>query len=84
MIKSATLATMMALFLASTVEAKSIYDANTNIGQWINPNALFGIMIMILFFWVCQCVLSALGAVQTPRIMLEKTIDWGKIETVEE
>ena len=82
--KSATLAAMMALLLANIVEAKSIYDANTGIGMWINPPALFGIVIMILFFWVCQCVFSALSSVQTPRIMLEKTIDWGKIETVEE
>ena len=81
--KSPSFAAIMALFLA-TVEAKSIYDANTYISQWINPNALFGIVFMIMFFWVCQCVLSALSAVQTPRIMLEKTIDWGKVETVEE
>ena len=81
--KSPSFAAIMALFLAN-VEAKSIYDANTYISQWINPNALFGIVFMIMFFWVCQCVLGALSAVQTPRIMLEKTIDWGKVETVEE
>ena len=76
-------ATIMALLLAN-VEATSIYDANTNIGQWINPNALFGITLMILFFWVCLCVFQLLAQVQTPRIMLEKCIDWGKVETTED
>ena len=81
--KSSSLAAIMALILANA-EAKSIFDANTYIGQWLNPNALFGIVFMIIFFWVCLCVLQVLAAVQTPRIMLEKTIDWGKIETVDE
>ena len=75
---------MAMLTLANSAEAKSIFDANTYIGQWLNPNALFGIVFMIIFFWVCLCVLQVLAAVQTPRIMLEKTIDWGKIETVDE
>ena len=82
--KSATsIMAVMALLLADA-EAKSIFDANTFISQWINPNALFGIFFMILFFWVCLCVLQALSAVQTPRIMLEKCIDWGKVEQTED
>jgi len=82
-----SLMAMMALMLA-TVSAQtsvaSIYNANTGIGMWINPNALVGITIVLMFFWVCYCVLGMLAQVQTPRIMLEKTIDWGKIERVEE
>ena len=61
-----------------------IRDANKNIGYWMGPNTLVGIVFTLLFFWVCQCVLSSLAAVQTPRIMLEKCIDWGKVEKVEE
>ena len=40
---------------------KSIYDANRSIGTWINPNALVGILLMLIFFWVCTCVLQLLG-----------------------
>ena len=83
MMNSPSIAAMMALLFAH-VEAKGIYDANANISLWINPNALFGIMFMIMFFWVCLCVLGALSTVQTPKIMLEKCIDWGKVEQVEE
>ena len=83
--KSATsIMAVMALLLANAEAATTIFDANTYISQWINSNALFGIFFMILFFWVCLCVLQALAAVQTPRIMLEKCIDWGKIEQTEE
>ena len=82
--KSATSITAIMALLLANAEAKSIFDANTFISQWINPNALFGIAFMIIFFWVCLCVLQALAAVQTPRIMLEKCIDWGKIETTED
>jgi len=63
---------------------KSIYDANRSIGTWINPNALVGILFMLIFFWVCTCVLQLLGNVQTPKIMLEKCIDWGKVEKSED
>ena len=86
--KSASVAATMALIFstvqASATDVTSIYDANKNIGQWINPNAFFGIVFMLLFFWVCLCMLQALSAVQTPKIMLDKCIDWGKVETVEE
>ena len=67
-----------------TVEPTGIFNANTGISMWINPNALVGITIVLMFFWVCYCVLGMLAQVQTPRIMLEKTIDWGKVERVEE
>ena len=75
-------AVIMALMMA-TAQA-GIYDANTFISKWINPSALFGIVITIAFFWVCYCVLGMLAQVQTPRIMLEKTIDWGKVERTED
>ena len=39
---------------------------------------------MITFFWVCYCALGMLAGVQTPKIMLEKCIDWGKIEKTED
>ena len=88
MMNAKTLFTTLMLSLMSAAAdpqvVKSIYDANKNIGQWINPNAFMGIVIMIVFFWVCNCVFGALAQVQTPRIMLEKTLDFGKIEKVEE
>ncbi len=90
MFNSKSFAAMMALILASAVSAQetttrtSIFSANTGISMWINPNALVGITIVLMFFWVCYCVLGMLAQVQTPRIMLEKTIDWGKVERVEE
>ena len=65
-------------------QASDLYDANKNIGSWINPNALTGILLMIMFFWLCQWTLSMLAAIQTPTVMLEKTIDWGKVEKTEE
>ena len=85
---------MMALMVAAQtspipaptadVEYSSIFDANKQIGQWINPNALFGIVFMMAFFWVTYCTLGALAAVQCPKIMLEKCIDWGKVEKTED
>ena len=75
-------AATMAL-LISNAQA-GIYDANTGINQWLAPNCFFGIMFMLIFFWVCYCTLSALSQVQTPRIMLEKCIDWGNVEKTEE
>ena len=85
-------AIMMAALIAASALAQSepttttggIYDANKNIGSWINPNALTGILLMIMFFWLCQWTLSMLAAIQTPTVMLEKTIDWGKVEKTEE
>ena len=82
-------AMLMAVLCASasaqeTEVVTTIFSANTGISMWINPNALVGITIVLMFFWVCYCVLGMLAAVQTPRIMLEKTIDWGKVERVEE
>ena len=74
-------ATMAMLFASANANP---YDANMYINQWMGPNCFFGIMFMIIFFWVCQCSLSALSQVQTPKIMLEKTIDWGKVEKTEE
>ena len=65
-------------------EEKGIYASNTYIAEWINPNAFMGIVIILLFFWVTYCSLSMLSEVQTPRIMLEKCIDWGKVEKTED
>ena len=78
----AAIAAILALFIAN-VEA-SVLTKNAEIGWWISPNCLFGIIFMLLFFWVCFCTLQALAAVQTPKIMLEKCIDWGKVEKTEE
>ena len=75
---------LLATVQADTASVKTIYDANTYIGEWINPNAVVGITLTIIFFWVCSCVLSATAQIQTPRIMLEKCIDWGKVEKVDE
>ena len=86
---------MMALLLAvalaqdpptpePTTGAVGIFKANAGIARWINPNAFVGITIVLVVFWVCYCVLGMLAQVQTPRIMLEKTIDWGKVERTEE
>jgi hypothetical protein len=75
-------AATMAL-LISNAQA-GIFDANAGINQWLGPNCFFGIVFMLIFFWVCYCTLGALAAVQTPRIMLEKTIDWGYVEKIEE
>ena len=61
-----------------------IYSANQNINKWLNPNAFVGIFLMLIFFWVCQCVFGMLGQIQTPKIMLEKELDWGKVEKVDE
>ncbi len=61
-----------------------IFSQNTVIGEWINPNAFMGIILILLFFWVTCCSLSMLSDVQTPRIMLEKTLDWGKVEKTED
>ena len=66
------------------VRAQTMYDANAKISHWINPNAFVGIVLMIFFFWISYCVFGALAAVQGPKIMLEKTIDWGKVERTEE
>ena len=82
---------MLALLVASAEasgvtwrEEKGIYASNTYIAEWINPNAFMGIVIILLFFWVTYCSLSMLSEVQTPRIMLEKCIDWGKVEKTED
>ena len=80
----ALMALMLSAVCAQTTSVQSIYNANTGIAMWINPNALVGITVTLMFFWVCYCVLGMLAQVQTPRIMLEKTIDWGKVERVEE
>ena len=68
----------------NAVEPTGIYKANAGIGQWINPNAFVGIFFTLIFFWVCYCVLQATAAIQTPKIMLEKTLDWGKVEKTED
>ena len=65
-------------------EPMGLYKANAGIGQWINPNAFVGIFFTLIFFWVCYCVLNATAAIQTPKIMLEKTLDWGKVEKTED
>ena len=78
----AAIAAILALLIAN-VEASEVMT-NAYIGWWVTPNCLFGIIFMLLFFWVCFCTLQALAAVQTPKIMLEKCIDWGKVEKVEE
>ena len=89
MMKSFT--SLLALLVASAEasgvtwrEEKGIYASNTYIAEWINPNAFMGIVIILLFFWVTYCSLSMLSEVQTPRIMLEKCIDWGKVEKTED
>ena len=89
MMKSFT--SMLALLAASAEAsgvqwntAQGIYSSNTYIGEWINPNAFMGIVLILLFFWVTYCSLSMLSEVQTPRIMLEKCIDWGKVEKTED
>jgi len=73
-----------ALMLAEVTSATTIYDANTNIGQWLNSSAFFGIFFMIVFFMTCYFVLGLLAQIQTPRILLDKCLDWGKIEKIEE
>ena len=78
----AAIAAILAL-LTVNVEASEVMT-NAHIAWWIGPNCLFGIVFMLLFFWVCFCTLQALAAVQTPKIMLEKCIDWGKVEKTEE
>mmetsp|Transcript_23539 Transcript_23539/g.31574 ORF Transcript_23539/g.31574 Transcript_23539/m.31574 type:complete len:92 (-) Transcript_23539:274-549(-) len=65
-------------------EVKGLFSANESINKWINPNAFVGILLTLVFFWVCQCVFSLMGNIQTPKIMLEKELDWGKIEKVDE
>ena len=82
--KTTLAATLMALMMSVTNAQATETFNNSGIGEWIAPNALFGLVFTLIFFWVCMCVLQALHAVQTPRIMLEKSIDWGKIEKVEE
>ena len=81
---SSAAATMLMMALLSATAQAGIYDANNGIAKWINPNAFVGLVLIILFFWVCTCVLGMLGQVQTPKIMLEKTIDWGKVERTED
>ena len=88
------IAAMMAL--ATIAEAQSsgiwtvddgpqgIFAANSNINQWLNPNAFIGILLTIIIFWVTSCVLSLMQDIETPRIMLEKDLDWGKVEKVDE
>ena len=61
-----------------------IYSANQKIGQWINPNAFVGILLTIIFFTTSYCVFGLMAQIQTPRIMLEKELDWGKVEKVDE
>ena len=61
-----------------------IYSANQKIGQWLNPNAFVGIFLTIIFFWIASCVFGMMAQIQTPRIMLEKELDWGKVEKVDE
>ena len=66
------------------IAPEGIYSANSGIGQWINPNALTGIFFTLMFFWVCLCVLQTTANIQTPKILLEKTLDWGKVEKTED
>lgn len=69
---------------AATDPVVGIYSANAGIGNWINPNALVGIVLMIMIFWVSCCVVGALANINCPRIMLEKPLEWGKVEKTEE
>ena len=43
-----------------------------------------GIFLTVIFFWVASCVFGMMAQIQTPRIMLEKELDWGKVEKVDE
>ena len=61
-----------------------IYSANQNISKWLNPNAFVGIFLTIVFFWIAWCVLGLMSQIQTPKIMLEKELDWGRVEKVDE
>ena len=82
------LAALMALvvFAEATDEEsyKGIFSANENINQWVNPNAFMGIFLTIIFLMTVTCVLGLMHDINTPRMMLEKDLDWGKIERVED
>ena len=77
-------ALLMLVAYASAQQAQGIYAANAGITQWLNPNALVGILLMISIFWISCCVVGCLANINTPRIMLEKPLEWGKVEKTEE
>ena len=54
------------------------------ISKWINSTAFFGIILTIIVFWMSCCAFSMMAQIQCPRILLEKDLDWGKVEKVEE
>ena len=76
-------ASLLALVEAQTT-VTGIFDANASIRYWINSNAFVGIILTIIFAMVCYIMLQMLSTIETPKILLEKCIDWGKVEKVEE
>ena len=56
---------------------------NANIGFWIQPNLLFGILFMLAFTGFFCFGLRELASIQTPTMYREKTLNWGKVEEFE-
>ena len=75
---------MVSVEAQTTDTATGIFKANTYIYYWINPNALVGIALMLLFSMLAYIVLGLIAVIDGPQLMLEKCIDWGKVEKVEE
>ena len=53
---------------------------NATIGMWIQPNCLFGIVFFLMFTMVFYFGISQMAQIQTPILLREKTLNWGRIE----
>lgn len=52
----------------------------TIVGQYVQPNSMNAVLIMLTLIFVLLVGLCSAMAVQTPSVLSAETIDWGKIE----
>ena len=57
--------------------------SNVFIGGWIQPNCFMGIAFTLFFIAFFSLGITMLHQIQTPLIMREKTLNWGKVEEAE-
>lgn len=50
------------------------------IAQYVQPNAVSAILIMLSLLFVLLIGFMAIMSVQTPTVFVSESIDWGKVE----
>ena len=50
------------------------------IGQYIQPNALNGVLISLSLIFILIIGFLLIMAVQTPLVLVNESLDWGKVE----